>query len=138
MEKIQLLIKHAKVFNSYLKKFIDADVSVKDGKFYYIDRKHENLFDAEQTIDADGQYMIPGMVDIHMHIESSMLAPRELAKVLLLNGVTGIFADPHEVAEAERQFYREGEEDDDDRVGRGLGEVAGELSFVDGQGSHGG
>ena len=39
MEKIQLLIKHAKVFNSYLKKFIDADVSVKDGKFYYIDRK---------------------------------------------------------------------------------------------------
>ena len=33
MEKIQLLIKHAKVFNSYLKKFIDADVSVKDGKF---------------------------------------------------------------------------------------------------------
>ena len=72
MEKIQLLIKHAKVFNSYLKKFIDADVSVKDGKFYYIDRKHENLFDAEHTIDADGQYMIPGMVDIHMHIESSM------------------------------------------------------------------
>lgn len=57
MEKIQLLIKHAKVFNSYLKKFIDADVSVKDGKFYYIDRKHENLFDAEQTIDA-GQHHI--------------------------------------------------------------------------------
>ena len=75
MEKIQLLIKHAKVFNSYLKKFIDADVSVKDGKFYYIDRKHENLFDAEHTIDADGQYMIPGMVDIHMHIESSMTTP---------------------------------------------------------------
>ena len=54
MEKIQLLIKHAKVFNSYLKKFIDADVSVKDGKFYYIDRKHENLLNAEHTIDADG------------------------------------------------------------------------------------
>lgn len=81
MEKIQLLIKHAKVFNSYLKKFIDADVSVKDGKFYYIDRKHENLFDAEQTIDADGQYMIPGMVDIHMHIESSMTTPGSFGTV---------------------------------------------------------
>ena len=81
MEKIQLLIKHAKVFNSYLKKFIDADVSVKDGKFYYIDRKHENLFDAEHTIDADGQYMIPGMVDIHMHIESSMTTPGSFWKL---------------------------------------------------------
>ena len=90
MEKIQLLIKHAKVFNSYLKKFIDADVSVKDGKFYYIDRKHENLFDAEQTIDADGQYMIPGMVDIHMHIESSMTTPTIFSKAVVRYGVTTV------------------------------------------------
>lgn len=38
-----MLIKNAKVFNSYLKNFIPADVSVKDGKFYYIDRKKENV-----------------------------------------------------------------------------------------------
>ena len=98
MEKIQLLIKHAKVFNSYLKKFIDADVSVKDGKFYYIDRKHENLFDAEQTIDADGQYMIPGMVDIHMHIESSMTTPSSFGNCAAKNGVTTVVSEPHEMA----------------------------------------
>ena len=39
MEQVHLLIKNAKVFNSYLKKFISANVAVKDGKFYYIDRK---------------------------------------------------------------------------------------------------
>ena len=98
MEKIQLLIKHAKVFNSYLKKFIDADVSVKDGKFYYIDRKHENLFDAEHTIDADGQYMIPGMVDIHMHIESSMTTPGSFGNCAAKNGVTTVVSEPHEMA----------------------------------------
>ena len=98
MEKIQLLIKHAKVFNSYLKKFIDADVSVKDGKFYYIDRKHENLFDAEHTIDADGQYMIPGMVDTHMHIESSMTTPGSFGNCAAKNGVTTVVSEPHEMA----------------------------------------
>ena len=98
MEKIQLLIKHAKVFNSYLKKFIDADVSVKDGKFYYIDRKHENLFNAEHTIDADGQYMIPGMVDIHMHIESSMTTPGSFGNCAAKNGVTTVVSEPHEMA----------------------------------------
>ena len=39
METVSLLIKNAKVFNTYLKKFISGDVSVKDGRFYYIDRE---------------------------------------------------------------------------------------------------
>ena len=90
MEKIQLLIKNAKVFNSYLKKFIGADVSVKEGKFYDIDRKHENLFDAEHIIDADGKYMIPGMVDIHMHIESSMTIPGFFGECAGENGVATV------------------------------------------------
>ncbi|MDE7067252.1 MAG: adenosine deaminase, partial [Schaedlerella arabinosiphila] len=75
MESVSLLIRNAKVFNSYLKQFIPADVSVKDGRFYYIDRKMDTDFQAEAVLDAGGQYMIPGLVDIHMHIESSMMTP---------------------------------------------------------------
>ena len=70
-----MLIKNAKVFNSYLKNFIPADVSVKDGKFYYIDRKKEIVFVAEYVVGAKGLYLISGLTDIHMHIESSMTIP---------------------------------------------------------------
>lgn len=75
MEQVQLLIKNAKVFNSYLKKFISANVAVKDGKFYYIDRKQDTDLQTDNVIDAKGSYMIPGLTDIHMHIESSMATP---------------------------------------------------------------
>ena len=98
MEKISLLVKNAKVFNSYLKKFIDADVAIKNEKFYYIDRKKEQHFDCDQMVDAQGMYMIPGMVDIHMHIESSMMTPSAFGHCLAKYGVTTIVSEPHEMA----------------------------------------
>lgn len=98
MEQVQLLIKNAKVFNTYLKRFITADVSVKNGRFYYIDRKQDTFFQAEREIDAEGKYMIPGFTDIHMHIESSMTTPAFFGKCAGENGVTTIVSEPHEMA----------------------------------------
>lgn len=98
MEHVSLLIKNAKVFNSYLKKFITADVSVLNGKFYYIDRKQDTPFTADAELDAHGLYMIPGLVDIHMHIESSMLTPGPFGSCLADYGVTTIVSEPHEMA----------------------------------------
>lgn len=98
MEQIQLMIKNVQVYNSYLKRFVLANVSVKDGKFYYIDRKQEVVFQAEQTIDAKEMYMIPGMVDIHMHIESSMTTPEIYGDCAARNGITTIVSEPHEMA----------------------------------------
>ncbi len=98
MESVSLLIKNAKVFNTYLKKFIPADVSVKDGRFYYIDRKQETAFQAEALLDAGGKYMIPGLIDIHMHIESSMLTPEPFGNCVAACGVTTIVSEPHEMA----------------------------------------
>lgn len=97
-EKVSLWVRGAKVFNSYLKRFEEADVSVRNGRFYCIDRKREIGFDAERVVDARGQYMIPGLVDIHMHIESSMMTPRAFADCLSANGVTTIVSEPHEMA----------------------------------------
>ena len=88
MEQVHLLIKNAKVFNSYLKKFISANVAVKDGKFYYIDRKQDTDLQTDNVIDAKGSYMIPGLTDIHMHIESSMATPAFFGKCAGENGVT--------------------------------------------------
>ena len=98
METVSLLIKNAKVFNTYLKKFIPANVSVKDGKFYYIDRKRDTDFCADTVLEAGGMYMIPGLVDIHMHIESCMLTPEPFGSCIAAYGVTTVVSEPHEMA----------------------------------------
>lgn len=98
MEKVDLLIKNGKVFNSYFKKFMDANISVLDGKFYYIDYKKETEFDAKETIDLEGEHIIPGLIDIHMHIESSMLTPDPFCNYIASCGVTTIVSEPHEIA----------------------------------------
>jgi len=55
-------------------------------------------FKAQKIFDGGGKYAIPGLMDAHMHIESTMLLPTELSKLLIPHGVTSIFADPHEIA----------------------------------------
>ncbi len=51
-----------------------------------------------RVIDASGRYLVPGLLDAHVHIESSMLTPTEFARAVLPRGTTGVFADPHEIA----------------------------------------
>lgn len=96
--KIDILVKNVKIFNSYLKKFREADVAILDGKILHIDSKKNIEFQPEQIIDGQGKYMIPGLIDIHMHIESSMMTPAPFCHHLAKNGVTTIVAEPHEIA----------------------------------------
>lgn len=98
MENASLLIKNALVFNSYLKRFIPSDVYVRNKKFYYIDREHSDDIHPEKILDAQGLYMLPGLVDIHMHIESSMMTPGPFGHCLAGHGVTTIVSEPHEMA----------------------------------------
>lgn len=51
-----------------------------------------------QVIEANGRYMIPGLCDAHMHIESGMLTPAEFARAVIPHGTTSMFTDPHEIA----------------------------------------
>ncbi len=53
---------------------------------------------AEEVIDLQGSYLAPGLIDAHLHIESSLVVPAEYARAVVPRGVTGIVADPHEVA----------------------------------------
>ena len=54
-------------------------------------------YEGKEEIDCTGKYLVPGFIDAHMHIESCMAAPGELAKVLAKAGTTTIIADPHEI-----------------------------------------
>ncbi|MBI5135738.1 MAG: adenine deaminase [Nitrospirae bacterium] len=54
--------------------------------------------EAREVIDATGQFVLPGLIDAHMHIESSMLTPPEFARAVVPHGTTAIIIDPHEIA----------------------------------------
>ncbi|MDN6024351.1 MAG: amidohydrolase family protein, partial [Lactobacillus sp.] len=76
--------------------FLDLQVSIKNGKFYWINKELPNL-KAKKVIDLQGKYLIPGFVDAHMHIDSSMTTPKIMGETILKYGTTTIIADDHEV-----------------------------------------
>jgi len=54
--------------------------------------------EGREVIDLEGAYIVPGLIDAHLHIESSMVSPVEFAKTILARGTTTAIADPHEIA----------------------------------------
>lgn len=91
-----MIVRHAHVFDSFRKRFVVADVGIQNGMFAHIDDHIDTSCD--QEINADELWMIPGLVDIHMHIESSMSIPSRFSDCVLSYGVTTVVADPHEIA----------------------------------------
>lgn len=77
----------------------DHDIAIAEGRIAYVgpDAGHCTGPDTE-FIDADGRYMIPGLCDAHMHVESGMLTPAEFARAVIPHGTTSMFTDPHEIA----------------------------------------
>lgn len=96
--EVDLIIKNAKVYNSYLKKFFKEDIIINKGLFLHIGNDYEDRITCKNIIDADEKFIIPGLIDIHMHIESSMTIPSEFSKAAIKYGVTTVVADPHEIA----------------------------------------
>ena len=91
-QEADLVLKGGNVFNVFLKTWEVADVAISGSKIVGIGQ-----YKGRQEIDVTGLYLTPGLMDAHVHFESSMLSPREMVKVLLLNGVTGAITDPHEI-----------------------------------------
>ncbi|TPR39142.1 adenine deaminase [Apilactobacillus micheneri] len=95
MQTIDLLIKNGQVLNVFKKEFEQKNLYINNGKI--IENK-ENQYKAKQVIDASNQYLVPGFIDSHVHIESSLVTPSELGKVIVPVGVTSVVTDPHEIA----------------------------------------
>ncbi|GAP02263.1 adenine deaminase [Fructobacillus pseudoficulneus] len=85
------------VLNVFNQEFVKEDVWIKDQQIVYLGDDNDDLV-AQTTIDCQGQFIVPGLIDAHLHIESSLLTPSEFGRLSLQNGVTRIFADPHEIA----------------------------------------
>ncbi|MBC1522460.1 adenine deaminase [Listeria aquatica] len=89
-----VIIKNGRIVNVFTAEIIEADIAIKNGYIAGIGEFHK----AEKVIDAKGHYIVPGFIDAHVHVESAMVPPSEMARVLLPNGVTTIVTDPHEIA----------------------------------------
>ena len=94
---IDVLLTNGQVYNSYLKKFVAGNIAVSGDRFSYVGTDALPIA-PQRTIDLAGQYVIPGLIDCHMHIESTMCAPRTFMNGAVRNGVTTLIAEPHEIA----------------------------------------
>ncbi|TCL01591.1 adenine deaminase [Shimia isoporae] len=95
-----LVIRKGRWVNVHTREILDNhDIAVVAGRIAYVgpDAGHCTGPDTE-IIEAEGRYMIPGLCDGHMHIESGMLTPAEFARAVIGHGTTTMFTDPHEIA----------------------------------------
>ena len=94
--ELDLLITGCEVVNVFTSTIQKQDIGIVEDTIVAVG----NLvnYPTKKTIHADGLTALPGFIDTHMHVESSMLTPANFAKVVLQNGTTSCAADPHEIA----------------------------------------
>lgn len=95
-----LAITNCQLVNVITGEIYPANVFVYDNMIAHVEYQDltANLDSVKTTIDAKGQYLIPGLIDAHEHIESSMMTPRNFAKAIIPHGTTTVITDPHEIA----------------------------------------
>lgn len=77
----------------------DTDIAIVDGHFAYVGADASHCIGPHtQVIESDGRYLVPGLLDGHMHVESGMVTVTEFVRVVAPRGSTGLFVDPHEIA----------------------------------------
>lgn len=91
-EPADLVIKNARVVNVFSHEITEGDIAVSDGIIAGVGR-----YEGREELDAAGQYALPGFIDSHIHIESSMVTPEEFSRLLAPRGTTTAVADPHEI-----------------------------------------
>ena len=90
-----LLLHDGQVVNVFTGEVIRANVAVKDGIIAGVGPEYVK---AVHMVDVAGQFIAPGFIDGHIHIESSLLAMPEFVRLALIHGTTTVVADPHEIA----------------------------------------
>jgi adenine deaminase len=92
-EPADLVLRGGRVLSVFTREWLEANVAIVDG---YIAGLGD--YDAAETQDVSGRFVVPGFIDSHMHLESTKLLPDEFARLVLPLGTTAVVADPHEIA----------------------------------------
>lgn len=91
-EKADLVLKNAKYLNVFSNEFLCGDIAVANGMIAGVGK-----YDGKTEIDVSGKLVLPGFIDAHIHLESSMVTPAEFAKAVVAHGTTTVITDPHEI-----------------------------------------
>ena len=91
-EKADLVLKNAKYLNVFSNEFLSGDIAVSNGLIAGVGK-----YDGKTEIDVSGNLVLPGFIDAHIHLESSMVTPAEFAKAVVAHGTTTVITDPHEI-----------------------------------------
>ena len=99
-EAAELVVQNCHLVNVNSREILDGwEVAVVKGRFAYVGPNAKHCVGADTAVfDAKGKFIIPGLCDGHMHIESGMLTPAEFAAAVIPHGTTTMFTDPHEIA----------------------------------------
>ena len=91
--KADLLIKNGKVVDVFSGQIEKKDVAIYDGTIVGF-----GDYRAKKVVDVNGQFLCPGLIDGHVHVESSMVTIPEFARAVVPHGTTSVVTDPHEIA----------------------------------------
>lgn len=94
LEKADFVIKNANIVNVLSEEIHEADIAIADGIIAGIGENYHG----EKEININGAFVTPSFIDGHVHLESSMMLPKEFAKAVLPAGTTTVIIDPHEIA----------------------------------------
>ena len=92
-KEAELVLKNAKIINVFTNEIITGDIAIEDGMIVGIGN-----YEGKQEHDMTGKYVCPGFIDSHLHLESTLVTPKELVTVASRHGTTTFIVDPHESA----------------------------------------
>ena len=92
-QKADLVLKNASYVNVFTNEICQGDIAVAEGLIVGM-----GTYSGEVEYDLSGKIVLPGFIDAHIHLESSLVSPKEFAKAVLPHGTTTVITDPHEIA----------------------------------------
>lgn len=88
-----LVLKNCKIINVFNGRIIESNIAIDHGKIIGIGN-----YEGENVVDLAGKYVAPGLIDSHMHMESTLVTPEQMSRIIVPRGTTTVIADPHEIA----------------------------------------
>ena len=89
-----LVLKNCRYLDVINREFVLGNILIKDGKICGINKDYI----CDDVVELNGKYVVPGFIDGHIHLESSIISPFEFSKIAVLHGTAAVITDPHEIA----------------------------------------
>ncbi|NOK24268.1 amidohydrolase family protein, partial [Corallococcus carmarthensis] len=95
-----LVVRNGRLVSVYSGEIVAGlDIAIVEGRFAYVGHDATHCIGATtKVVDAEGRYLVPGLCDAHMHVESGMVTVTEFTRAVIPHGTTSMFIDPHEIA----------------------------------------